>query len=531
MFTVLLADDELLDREGLYHQIPWESLNVHQVYMAKNAREALLLMQENTVDILLTDISMPGMSGLELAKEVTELYPLIKIIFISGYDDFSYAQKAVSLNAYGYVLKPVETEEFIRVFNKAVQDIQQEKTKQIVLSKIENKAKRGEFLEFSKNIYEFVVYAHFKSYTVNLIESKLGAEMNNYGIVLIEIDDYYQWISDIMPEEAFAAIEIFIRESEKPIPGFSFFIAEMKPSRYALIYSSPKGMTIPKESLEALSDSVKKLCGFSTTISVSGTVPQLTMLPQVYKICRNLLLQKVFVGAGQVIKQNVGDISKGLSIGSLIEQLNKEILQCVKNVDSNHLLAFIEAVFDDIEKSAIFPLIIVKNLSIHIISRTQIALIEENLGVDFLQETILWERIIHSPSLNTLRDVVTDYFEQVALELSGRKEQHYWSTASKITEYIEEHYGEDITLKSIAPLFYYSPNHLGVLFKEVTGKTFREYLTQYRMEVAAELLKSSSMYVYEVANHVSYKNAISFSNQFKKEYGLRPAEYSARYRR
>lgn len=200
-------------------------------------------------------------------------------------------------------------------------------------------------------------------------------------------------------------------------------------------------------------------------------------------------------------------------------------------MEAHHLSAFIKAVFDDLEARDTFPITIVRNISIQIISRLQFALAEENLGAAFLEDPLLWEQVIGAPSFCVLREVVLNYFAQVAQELSQKKEQHYWKIAEQIVNYIEDHYSEEITLKTIASKFYYSPNHLGVLFKEVTGKTFHDYLTQVRMRVAAQLLKEGSMYVYEVANRVSYKNTIAFSNQFRREFGVKPAEYSARYRR
>lgn len=530
MLSVLLADDERLDREGLYRQIPWSSLQVDEVRLARNGREVLELLHQKPADILLTDIIMPGMSGLELVQEAVRVCPDMKVIFISGYDDFSYAQKAVELGVAGYVLKPVETQAFCKTFQRAAQEIAEEKQQREDLLAAEDKARYGEFLEFSKSVGDFLTQGRAGVELYARLHTQIGNE-GPYGLVLAEIEQYNEWISDMASEEAACVLEKLRREFQRPIEGFHLLTVRTKPERYAMLYGSPDGNVLPVEELKTLIEAVKEKCSLTLTLSVSNPVAEIEQLPAAYKQCRSLLLQKVFVGPGTVIEQRVGVLQEGLPVDYLLSQMNSEILQKVRNMEAHHLVAFVEAVFDDMQARDIFPLTIVRNISIQIISRLQFALLEENLGAAFLEDPLLWEQIISAPTFGALRKIVLDYFRQIAQELSQQKQQHYWNIAEQIVRYIEQHYGEDITLKTIAPQFYYSPNHLGVLFKEVTGKTFHEYLTQYRMQVAAKLLKEGSMYVYEVANQVSYKNTIAFSNQFRREYGVKPAEYSARYRR
>lgn len=529
MFSVLLVDDEQLDREGLYHQIPWASLQVDEIRLVRSGREALKLLRQKPADILLTDISMPGMSGLELAEKAVRFCPDLRVIFISGYDDFAYAQKAVTLNASGYLLKPVETEEFSEVFWQTAQAILEERERQSSFQIIKDQAAYGEFLKCSKTLADFLILGRSTPEIVEKIAADLGA--GPYGLVLIEIERYDEWINDTASEEAEKTLAVFRKQFDHPIEGFSLMFAQIKPSRYALLYNSEEGVSLQTEALRALIENIKSDCKLTITLSVSNLVRETSQIPTAYRECRRLLLQSVFVGSGTVIEQDVGALREGLPVDYILSQMNEEILKSVRSMEGHHLLSFVEAVFDDMQARQIFPLTIVRNISIQIISRLQFALVEEKLGAAFLDDPLLWEQIINVSSFEGLRQVVMDYFSQVSQQLSKQKEQHYWEIAERIIDYIQKHYGEEITLKTIAAQFYYSPNHLGVLFKEVTGKTFHEYLTQYRMQVAAKLLKEGVLYIYEVASQVSYKSTIAFSNQFRREFGVRPAEYSARYRR
>jgi two-component system response regulator YesN len=366
MLSLVLVDDEKLDREGLYNQIEWNKFGICEVYAAKSGREALEIMNEHKIDILLTDISMPGMSGLELINHAKELQPSIKCALISGYNDFSYAQKAIKLEVYEYILKPVLTSDLEEMLARIVKDINME---------VDDKQKRL------------------------LVENKA---------------DYAE----------------FINQSQ-----------------------------------------------------------------------------------------------------DLLERVNQEIAQSMEAANINHLNEYIQSVFDtmDIDRSSTQTTL--RNLCIYVITRIQHTLIEKNIQTNYLEESQIWEKVAGSNTSSSLKVMLADYFMEISQQLSDYREKNQRTVASEVINYIRNHYSEDITLKTIALKMHYSPNHLGLLFKEATGKTFYEYLTKYRMEIAAQLLMNPANYIYEVAEKVSYKNTIAFSNQFKKEYGVMPSEYSARYRR
>ena len=531
MLSILLVDDERLDREGLYQQIVWKDFDITQVYLAKNGREAVDIMHQNNIDILLTDISMPGMSGLELAQIAVKILPQVKTAFISGYDDFSYAQKAIKLNAYDYILKPVKTQSLINMLCIIIEDINKEAREKRERLLIEDKAYYLEFINHSQILYDFLIKSNVKQINSDKVISQCHIQSSPYITVVFEIDDYYQWEGDSPVQEVKIGINVLHREIDHNLSRFHPIVAQIKPFQYVIILCDIIKVGFKISVLEELMEVIKEKCSFTVTMSISNRIDSFNDLPDAFYECCKLLAQKFLVRDGKVIEHSENIIKKNLSSDNIITQINKEIDQSIKNFDTHRLSESVQSIFEYIDKIELSSLVVVCNLSIHIISHMQFVLMEENISVSFLEEPLLWEKIINCGSIGALKEVVTDYFNKVAQLLLQHKDEHQWIVMTKIINYIKDNYSDDVTLKTIAPNFYYSPNHLGLLFKELTGKTFYEYLTKFRMEIAAELLKDPSAYIYEVANKVSYKNTVAFTNQFKKEYGLKPSEYSARYRR
>lgn len=130
MYQVLIADDEILDLEGMCQFIPWAELGLEVTGAVNNGFEALEVFEQKTVDILVTDVHMPGMSGMELARKALQLCPDLKLIFVSGYQDFAYVKEALSLQAYSYVLKPMDDLELIAVLQKITNELNEKQRRE-----------------------------------------------------------------------------------------------------------------------------------------------------------------------------------------------------------------------------------------------------------------------------------------------------------------------------------------------------------------------------------------------------------------
>ena len=309
MYKVMLADDENLILQGLENIIEWEELGLEIVNKASNGQEAIDKFKENPVDIVVTDINMPQVTGLELLKELKKINSYVKFIILSGYDDFSYAKKAIELGVENYILKPIDEEELEKTLKNTINKIKQEKE--------ENKSSLGKHNILIKLIKGKLAQGEIE-------ENKEGFYMNlnseRYSLCIINTRSRY--------------------DSEEMLHNIVNVIKENTQNNFEIIYTLDEELILINSWDEALSkkeikkyyDKLKEQIineyGIDVFLSVGEPVCDLYKISSSYKEANNLKKYVLTLGYNKCITtEDVKDINeKNINFSEVLDKLNKRII-------------------------------------------------------------------------------------------------------------------------------------------------------------------------------------------------------------
>ncbi|RCW47615.1 response regulator [Paenibacillus prosopidis] len=510
MYKVLLADDEKLDLDGMRTFIPWQDLGMEVVDGVMNGFDACKVLELEKIDILVTDVRMPNMSGLELAKRAMEMWKDIKIIFVSGYQDFSYAKQALSLNAVNYVLKPMDDQELIDSLTKVREDLDQERLRQ--------------------DAYWQMVPIVKNEYLLQLLEGP-GAEST-----IDVLKQEYQMSRFVWPGCA-AVIEIDglswkqaeeNRSEKDEMQGVVSIcsrlgvehICKISKTRAALLLENIDNNPV----LDQIFDQVKKNLPFSITAGVGERCNALSELTVSYRQAVEALDLKMFYGKGKVIGYGEVRTAEKEDVKHLDARLEALFVAM-----SNYELVRIHDELDDLFQVAksLKSKFTLRNFALYILMKLDNYLHKSNENVFHLlgMELNNYDIIMQFETITDIHYWLRRRVYEISETLQANKHKKNWKLIRQMVEYMKERTHENITLRDLAEQFSLSPNYLGVIFKEETGKNFSEYFISLRMEKSCELLKTTNMKIYEIADRVGYRHLPYFSRQFKETYGMTPLEY------
>lgn len=522
MYKVLLVDDEELDLEGMKRFIPWPDLGMEVVDSVNNALSACEVLESENVDILVSDVNMPYMSGLELARVAIERKPNIRIIFVSGYQEFSYVQEALSLKAYSYVLKPMNDKELVSSLLKVKRDLDED------MKQREVEQAYHEMIPIVKS--DFLIRLLEREETDEAM-SKMSIshefEQLNWPIrvVVMELDNlpWRQAIGFSSQREMSGMFLQYIHEAisaQGPVP-----YCKLSSHRVAILLED----AITNEIVDALTTAVQsKMESSSITTGIGEPVQSLDELQLSYRQAVEAVEGKMFLGKGSVIRFEDVSGEPGMLDARMLDERMNTLIKAMEEYELVQICDELENLFGSIQ--SLRSRFTVHNMSNYIIWKLDQYLTSRN---EDLFELLGME--IHHLDILMKFDTVSDIRSWFIYRIFEISESLYEKSNSKNGKFIrsviqtmKERMSENITIKDIAQHFSFSPSHIGFLIKEKSGSTFNELLVQLRMEKACELLKQPGMKIYEVADQVGYRYLPYFSRQFKEKFGMTPMEYRKR---
>ncbi|GGH38422.1 helix-turn-helix domain-containing protein [Paenibacillus segetis] len=520
MYNVMLADDEVLDLRGLERFIPWEGLQMKVAAVVNSGVAALEYMKLNTIHILITDIRMPIMSGLELSREALQLYPHLKIIFISGYEDFQYAQQAMQLNAQSYVLKPIDDEEIIQALHKVKAQLDLE-SQQSLLENAYHKT-----LPVVKNDLLVQLYEGQLDWNANaaMLTEQYGIKLSQseFSVAYIEIDDLAWKLDTYEGHEAKAIVNRVYSVIDQHCKQHGIHsLCKLSAHQFAMMIESNQ------QHIELLHDLITEIAAtlpITITIGLGSVFSTFQQAQISYQQAQQALDFKMLVGKSIVIRYDDIEINHvkevqhwEMALDALfVEMSNYRLVQI--HDDFEHLFSLIRNM-----KSKVT----VYNFSIQIISKLNAYL--ATLNEDLFQMPGMQLEDLHMIfKFETIDDIKT-WLRRRVFEISEllhlKKQKKNNRLIESICTYVEEHLHENIVLRDVSNYFSFSPNHLGQIFKQATGINFSDYVVDRRMERARKLLQDHQGKVFEIAGQVGYKNQTYFNRQFKEHFGMTPGEY------
>lgn len=525
MYSVFIVDDEVIVRDGIRNKIDWEKSGFTFAGEAGDGEIALSMIQDIKPDILITDIKMPFMDGLELSRMVKKLLPWTKIIILSGHDEFEYAKKAISIGIADYILKPFTSEELLVSMNRAVEDLDKQKQRFSDIKKMKESLESASLLAKEKLLSDIVLGVITGADAV-----RLAADMK---VDLIS-RFYTVCISEIYPVGGKSSKLIEVKSRLLSIADNNpkstvFFIS---PERAVFILKSVQLEQAEEDSYN-LANAVEHEISAGTdscvVTSIGMTVDRIAKINDSYNSAVQYLNQNRLIPNKNMII-NTSDCSEnGVTPSDLKE--TDPLVDRIRYADEgeieqivNQYLECIDEVREDFASTASYLLVDI------IMSISKLA---EDLGGDVkdIAPEILSRSFVSGAvsSKEIFTREVKRILSAVLAWRNSRIQGKYGNVILRAKKYIEENFANpDICLMSTAKAVNMSPNHFSSVFSQECGMTYIEYLTNVRIERAKKLLKNTAMRSSEIAYEIGFSDPHYFSFIFKKVSGCSPQEFRAK---
>jgi two-component system response regulator YesN len=519
--NILLVDDEAVDLEWLRRRVLASGLNIQVTGTANSGFHALKIMEEERIDIILSDIRMPIMTGTEFARKAKALNPKVKIVFISGHEDFGYAKEAIEINASGYLLKPVEDKDLYRMLSLLCEKVEQEREQD------------RSFSEAMSLVNEELLLRWFDEGATGLAESHLRSVLDpllhrGCAAALVEIDDLEWKLQDLSEEDK----RMQTRQIAEIITSF---VADanlgtqiaVRHTRFVILAAMPEELFLNQ--LEELVQKVRMMSSYTVTVGVGRFAHEYTELHESYRQAKMGLNAKWLLGKNRLIRDTTEPSLRGVQsarIDETVERMLEAILEYDLVEIDDCLLELFNKDMPTAHKKDVYELII------RITSKLHADLQQQN---ENLYEILQWES--HQPDVlfqfETVHDILSwlrrRFFELSEL-LYVKRQRQKRKLIDEIMRHVEDNMEKKITLKEVAAHFDFTPNYLGHLFKEESRVAFSEYVNERKTNRVCDLLRDPTLKIYEIAERMGYKNIIYFNRQFKQTTGMTPGEYRKKNR-
>lgn len=513
MITLLLAEDELYTRKGLMKHINFTSIGIDYILEAENGQVGLLLAHNNKIDILLTDVRMPHMNGIELAKSIRALYPDCIILFLSGYSDREYLRGALSLRTFRYIDKPVDMIELANTLSDAV----------CLYKRFTNSTDKNlneVRKKFARDLVSTSINITKHPETMRLLGISPSAFFDCRTLIIQLLNnDTIQTSTDFSPSlfHAQEKCEHFFKEYNHPA-----LISEFK-EQYILIHmlSSDKLLsTYSTEYFERLFQALSlQLNEYPHFISVGNIVHSMHAIESSYNNAVINLQCNYYLGLNSISldeKKNPQSYEMSLEIYQLIQEsvINHDEAKCISLVNQlyqqyhNHpcsLVSNTKASYHQL----LFWLFQYK-------SRKQ------SNGL-FQNKSYLLERITNSCTLDDLHTFALNYFKSYFKEIPESTESYI---TNQIIDLINHEYSNSsLGIQYICDRIKLSPSHASYVFKQSSGETINQYIQNVRIQKAEYLLCNTQMKIAEIALTCGFPDSNYFTKLFRKKIGLLPSKY------
>ncbi|MEH7121326.1 response regulator [Neobacillus vireti] len=526
MIRLLLADDEPVIIRGLKKLLPWQSFGLEIIGEVNNGLELIKAVEEKSVDIIISDICMPGLSGVDVIRKIRELNLNTKVIFISGFQEFSYAKEAMKHGAIDYLVKPVDKNELEKVILQTISLIKKERTDITNQDKL-NQLEKKNSLETSRNYLDSLIEGELINQGNLDIKQNFFLSGPLFSVAVLEIDRIKNGNNSWDDRER-KLVEYSINNILNDVileqKRGGFFLKE---NRFVMILNHSADVV---HFFGSLQEKILEFIHVEVSIGIGVPVSNFEEVSRSYETAKSALNTKYFLGFNQVIPFKEQKI-KNLSEQDLLEYQNK-IMEC-----------FIKANFKQLEESLHEILKRIKDFSFgnqslavstcfsFVIVLTQSL---QKLAINLTG----WESDMHQiksemnkmDSYDGLSLVVQDIIYKLYQLISDNNLNKETLIMMRVKKYIEENYSDDITLDTVASIAFMNPYYFSSFFKKHTKQNFKQYLTQIRMNHASRLLLHSDMLVYEIAEKVGYNNSRQFSDMFRRTFGQLPMDYKQQYK-
>ena len=541
MLKIFLAEDEVVVRETIKRMIPWEELGFELVGEAADGEMALPLLIRQQPDLLITDIKMPFMDGLTLARLAKKEIPGLKVVILSGYDDFNYAKQAIGIGVEDYLLKPITKNALIERLSEIRSRYEHEKTQKEYYEKFQREMQAYE-KNSSRDFFEALVGGSMDMMEVYKRAEKLGldivAEAYNVLIFTMNCDEDFSGQRDEYSSWEAESLELL----ENFFAGHSSaMLFRSNIFSYGVLLKGQRE-TI-EENTRACVDEIRKILSRQDGrrewfLAVGQSVERLSQIQKSYHTASRAFSQRYLYDenilyydemetmehpGGQAETEDNAYLQK-VDVNALNPAiLQKFLSNGLQEEAENFVKDYFYAIGQEPMESLVFRNYVILNVRFSVFSFIKGLGCDTNEMESADTEEVLAESGKNMESAIAYAKKMISQAIEIRDQNSGNKNRSILKTA---VDFIDSHYmEEDISLNTVANVANVSANHFSALFSQNMGQTFIEYLTTLRMNKAKELLRCTGMRSSEIAGEIGYKDAHYFSYLFKKTQGMTPSDY------
>lgn len=535
---VFLVEDEMVIRRGIKNSIDWEKEGYIFCGEASDGELAYPMIIKEKPDILITDIRMPFMDGLELCKLVKKELPNIKILILSGYDEFDYAKEAIRLGVTEYLLKPISSGKLLEALNGVSESIRREKEDKDLVRKYMEEMRENTEHEKQK-FFEQMIAGNLSMAdaleTGKKYEMNLSAGMYNLLLFRFTLGEENRKSGELLGEAEYAIEKLterleYVFEFQRGVEGWAFL----------LMADNEEQMS---ERVKELSKDLEEIMKNYSTIAYFGGIGQpvarLRELEESFREAERALAARFTMELNRII--SVEDIRMAQNVDTLddieitsfgeIEKTRTMLEKFLNNGAEDEIDEFVDVYINELPeenlKSVLMRQYIIMDAYIVMMS-----FCEKIEGIEGEMQAQSEELKNSMKTIQTLEEI-KNYIRMLLKKIIGVRDTisgRRYSDIIEIAKYqIRKTYmSDEISLNTIAAEVGMSPSYFSSIFSKEMGKTFVEYLTEIRMDRAKELLMCSSMKTSEIGYEVGYKDPHYFSYIFKKTQNCTPKEFRAR---
>ena len=504
MLKVVLIDDKKSIVEGMKYLIEWEEYGFEIAAALRCADDAIEFVKKNHVDLIISDIRMPGMSGLELIQEIKKTDSRIKFIIISGYAEFEYVKKAMDYQANGYLLKPIDEDELIVLLERIKEEI----------------FKENEYIKHQRDRYiHEVLLGDFKCQDNN---SAFDGDAELRYVLIRFFDNKIitnpKRQHDDRAVKVFDELRMFVDENNLA------YISKNDDGCIELIIGSHIYQNNIRGYCMEIEKRIKEATDGDFVIFVGDEVDCIENIRYSRDTAKKTELASFYAAEKRIF---IYDMDGDMSFSPTLSDTSfcSNITERIKNSDAEALENAVDEFCIQIKKECVNPetvFVYIYNIIFDIGNKA------DSSGGDVVKFFYRYSLLKNSDYVNF--KAVSAFLKENAIELQKMLEELKTKNAlgiiGEVVDYIKEHYTDkDLKLQKIADKYYINSAYLGTMFKERMGKSFNAYLQDIRIEKSKELLKNSSAKIYEIAMEVGFNDPNYFYVKFAEKVNMTPAAY------
>lgn len=534
MYRILLVDDEILVRDAIRENIDWESMDCELVGDCENGQQAADFVKTHPVDIVLTDILMPYMDGMELSHFLHDNYPDIVIVIFSGFGEFEYAKKAIQYNVSEYMLKPVTAMELREVIGKMKEKVDQqrkEKQKMESLTKTSQDYNKNALVIRSKAIEALVGCTRDIQESLDELAG-MGIVLNaaSYKVAVFDMDlysDIHQIDMEKRQESALMAFVLFNVADEIVTERNAGIAYQEGNNRVCILFMGNRNREFAaqiRDICQEIQQKVKEVIGIEVSTGIGGWVRTPGETLHSHEQAEKAIELRYLLGGNLLIDTEETKEARSLSLQEPLCCMTDGIKTGNENEMNQALFQMQKEIMDaKVDKSQ--ACVCLQMILRHAGSCWE-AVSPDNEDL-FRKRELLMEKVTEQKTFKEAFTMAENYVHEVYERCCSMNSSSGQRQAVLAVDYIQKHYMEpNLSLNDICSYLNISTSYFSTIFKDMTGGTFLEYLINIRMEKAKELLKNTTLKNYEIAEKVGFSDPHYFGISFKKMTGKTPTEYA-----